>query len=74
MKNNRRNFLKFAGIAGIGMAGSNISRAFSFPAENGQTFLKPLSDSVLNATGLNDENLSIIGPIGAFVVQEKGMD
>lgn len=71
MKNNRRNFLKFAGIAGIGMAGSNISNAFAFPAENGRAFSKPFSSSVLNVNGLSDENLSIIGQIGNWAASLK---
>ncbi len=64
MKNNRRNFIKYAGIAGIGIAGSTVSKAFAFPMEKGNGISNPVSGSVLNANGLSDENVSIIGPIG----------
>jgi dienelactone hydrolase len=66
MKNNRRNFIKYAGIAGIGIAGSTISKAFAFPREESTGISNRLSESVLNTSGLNDENLNIIGPIGEW--------
>jgi dienelactone hydrolase len=66
MKNNRRNFIKYAGIAGIGIAGSTVSKAFAFSREESTGISNRLSESVLNVNGLSDENLSIIGPIGEW--------
>jgi len=66
MKNNRRNFLKYAGIAGFGIAGSSISKSFAFPTQIGNPFLKPVTNS-----GLNEGNLSIIGSIGDWVAAQN---
>lgn len=66
MNNDRRNFLKYAGIAGLGIAGSRISKSFAFPTQIGNPFLKTATYS-----GLNDENISIIGSIGDWAVEQN---
>lgn len=66
MNNDRRNFLKYAGIAGFGIAGSSISKSFAFPTQIGDPFLKTVTN-----TELNDGNLSIIGSIGDWAVKQN---
>lgn len=66
MNNDRRNFLKYAGIAGFGIAGSSISKSFAFPTQIVDPFLKTVTN-----TELNDGNLSIIGSIGDWAVKQN---
>jgi dienelactone hydrolase len=66
MKNTRRNFLKYAGTAGIGLAGINIPKVFaSSPVQN--PGLSPL-DSAVKIKASNMEDLSLIGLYGNWAV------
>ncbi len=60
MKNDRRIFLKYAGLAGLGVAGSKISMAFSFPFEWSSIF----ANSDMESEELSKKKLSIIGLYG----------
>lgn len=64
MKNNRRVFLKYAGMAGLCAAGGNISKAFSSPLNQSHIFSNSTSGSTLDPKDLNMKNLSIIGLYG----------
>lgn len=66
MKNNRRDFLKSAGLTGLSLAGARLVRGFpAGPA--GGPFSK---DTVFAKSGVNmiqeDEDISVIGPYGRW--------
>jgi len=65
MKNSRRKFLKYAGLAGLGIAGSNLTKGFStgsnfLPADH-QNFIS-INPEIMAQT----EELSIIGQYGPW--------
>lgn len=66
MKNTRRNFIRYAGLAGLGLVGSNIPKAFG----SGQGLFpeSPVSvpDSSMITQALNMEDPSIIGLYGKW--------
>jgi dienelactone hydrolase len=66
MKNTRRNFLKYAGVAGLGIAGSNIPKAFASVPDPTPVISKPSSNSDMITRDLNTENLSLIGLYGSW--------
>ncbi len=56
MKNNRREFLKFAGLTGIGLAGSNL-----FPFDTSASANKDFSGiDHITYMAINEQELSII--------------
>jgi dienelactone hydrolase len=66
MKNSRRKFLKYAGMAGLGLAGSRLTEGFvSSPG------LFPVSTDMINintteAMNMAENNPSVIGPYGKW--------
>ena len=56
MKNNRRNFLKVAGITGIGVAGAGVLNGFS----NAKEFV-PESEPAVDNESTDESQQSIIG-------------
>lgn len=70
MNNDRRNFLKYAGFAGLGIAGSGVSKAFGSVFENANQ-LYNTAPPFLNAEISPDENLSIIGSVGDWLENQN---
>jgi len=66
MKNTRRNFIKYAGLAGLGIAGSKMPEAFASGLGSKPESAGIASDFVMNTKALNMENLSIIGLYGKW--------
>ena len=64
MNNDRRNFLKYAGIAGLGIAGSSVYSTFGSGVHNGNQLFETATSPLANAVNSQDENLSIIGSVG----------
>jgi dienelactone hydrolase len=64
MKNDRRNFLKYAGIAGLGIAGSSVYNSFGSGVHNGNLLFDTTISPLINVGNSQDENLSIIGSVG----------
>jgi len=67
MKNNRREFLKITGIAGVALAGAGIVSACTSSTDKGTTQVVPISDP-------NDKNLSIIGLYGPWFASEMAKE
>ena len=61
MKNNRRNFLKVAGITGIGVAGAGVLNGFS----NAKEFV-PESEPAVDNESTDESQQSIIGLYGPW--------
>src|SRR5688572_20993153 len=66
MKNDRRKFLKLAGLTGVGLSGGSLLNAFG-----AQSNVADQATNFLNASGvekieIDQENLSIIGLYGAW--------
>ena len=61
MKNNRRNFLKVAGITGIGVAGAGVLNGFS----NAKEFV-PVSEPAVDNESTDESQQSIIGLYGPW--------
>ncbi len=72
MKNDRRNFLKYAGIAGLGIAGSNVSKAFDSVSQIGPQINNSAVSPSINVGNSPDENLSIIGSVGDWFESQNG--
>ncbi len=66
MKNSRRKFIKYTGMAGLGLAGSRLIQGFSSSSD--QFIFLPEITSVnnLNAMIQNKEGISIIGQYGPW--------
>jgi dienelactone hydrolase len=66
MKNSRRQFLKYAGLTGLSIAGSNISEGFGMQHDPVPDFSNvPISPDI-ESMGRGKENLSIIGLYGQW--------
>jgi len=73
MKNTRRDFLKYAGMAGLGIAGSPIPGAFaSGPVQNPDLFSPKRNVADMNSTNVIPENLSLIGLYGSWAASLNG--
>lgn len=64
MEDNRRNFLKKAGLAGLGIAGGGILKGF-VPAPN-QPHAAPAKGTPVRKPGLNEADISLIGSYGKW--------
>lgn len=75
MKNTRRNFLKYAGIAGLGIAGVPIPKAFSNAPDPKPGPSSSTTDSIMKTQDNQMENLSLIGLYGSWAASltEKGL-
>jgi dienelactone hydrolase len=72
MKNSRREFMKYAGIAGLSMAGTRLSRGFPAAPEN-----SPFSTETASAHNMGnmiqiEENISVIGQYGRWAASLIG--
>jgi dienelactone hydrolase len=66
MKNSRRKFLKYAGMAGLGIAGSKLTEGFASVPES-FPFFSDSTNRLNNETmKQQEENLSIIGQYGSW--------
>ena len=61
MENSRRKFLKYAGLAGLGLAGSKLSNAFASVPDT-----EHFTSISINSKIMAEENLSIIGQYGSW--------
>jgi len=66
MKNTRRNFLKYAGITGLGIAGNKISDGIGFLQDTGLYYSNAKISHNTEPIGRGKENLSIIGLYGQW--------
>jgi dienelactone hydrolase len=66
MKNTRRNFIKYAGLAGLGIASSKIPKASASGQGSNPERTNSASDSSLKIKSLNMGNLSVIGLYGEW--------
>ena len=64
MNNDRRNFLKYVGIAGLGIAGSSVYGTFGSGVHNGNQLFETATSPLADAVNSPDENLSIVGSVG----------
>lgn len=66
MKNSRRKFLKYAGMAGLGIAGSKISEGFMLVQDPSLEFSNEKISLNIESMKQGKENLSIIGLYGQW--------
>jgi dienelactone hydrolase len=67
MGNNRRDFLKKAGLAGLGLTGGGILNSIaSVPGMSKSSFSNTDIDSFMGDSDMNDENVSLIGTYGEW--------
>jgi len=66
MKNSRRKFLKYAGMAGLTIAGSKISEGFALVQDSGLEFSNLKISLNMESMKREKENLSIIGLYGQW--------
>lgn len=66
MKNSRRKFLKYAGMAGLGLAGTRLTEGFASTPDFFPIFSNPNTDNKAVAMNQADNNLSVIGPYGKW--------
>lgn len=66
MENNRRNFLKKAGLAGMGLAGGGIFNGFSWAGGNKADASNVNIKSTMKETNGNGDEISLIGSYGAW--------
>ncbi|HTQ65035.1 MAG TPA: hypothetical protein VMI12_09565 [Puia sp.] len=76
MKQKRRDFLRFAGLTGLGMAGSKIVKGFAATPDHYEEQELVFSNSNMNAVikseNMNGPNLSVIGQYGDWAVGLRG--
>lgn len=72
MKNSRRQFLKYAGLTGLSIAGSNISEGFGFPHDPVHGFSNDKISPEAGSLGSGKENISIIGLYGQWASSLTG--
>ena len=66
MKNSRRKFLKYAGLAGLGIAGSRLAEGFALSPGSSPLFASTSKDFNLMKITQTDENISVIGQYGKW--------
>jgi dienelactone hydrolase len=66
MKNSRRKFIKFAGMAGLGIAGTRISEGFAPASYSLPMFPNPRIGIKTETMKPEEENLSVIGQYGKW--------
>lgn len=66
MKNSRRKFLKYAGMAGLGIAGSNYTRGFASMPDSSMDLTHSENDLIVKTMEQKEENISIIGQYGKW--------
>ena len=72
MKNTRRQFLKYAGMTGLSIAGSNISDGFGLQHDPGLEFSNVKISPDLDSMARGKESLSIIGLYGQWAASLTG--
>jgi len=65
MKNSRRKFIKYAGMAGLGIAGSRFTESLASGNESSIPFPEIISETNINRM-TQEENLSLIGQYGEW--------
>jgi hypothetical protein len=58
MKKNRRDFFRITGLAGLGLAGSNLVKAFSSEGEKNRNLISGISDSSIQKSHVQKFNMS----------------
>jgi dienelactone hydrolase len=66
MKNSRRKFLKYAGMAGLSIAGSKFTEGFASVPDSVPVFSNSTISLKLEPMKLKEQNLSIIGQYGQW--------
>jgi dienelactone hydrolase len=71
MKNSRRDFIKYAGVAGLSIAGTRLARGFPAAPESGAVFTELasshyLGERIQNNMNQKDANVSVIGQYGKW--------
>lgn len=70
MKNDRRKFLKMAGLTGIGLTGAGFLN--SLASQHSNSKINSINTSNVEPTNLDEQNLSIIGLYGAWADSLNG--
>ena len=65
MKNSRRKFIKYAGMAGLGLAGSGLTKAIATP-DLFPSFTNKLTGNKITAMKQDAKDISLIGPYGKW--------
>jgi dienelactone hydrolase len=66
MKNSRRKFIKYAGMAGLSLAGTRLARGFPVLPGNNPFLAETASAHAMANTILNESNISVIGQYGKW--------
>jgi len=66
MVSNRRKFLKYAGMAGLSIAGNKITQGFPSGQDSSSTFSSSTIDLTIKTMKQKEENISIIGQYGEW--------
>ena len=66
MENSRRKFLKYAGMAGLSIAGSKFSQGLASVPDSSPVFSDSITGINTNTMKEKEENLSIIGQYGKW--------
>ena len=66
MKNSRRKFLKYAGMAGLGLAGTRLTKGFASTPGLFPILPDSKTDNNIGAMNQADNNISVIGPYGKW--------
>jgi len=72
MQNSRRKFLKYAGMAGLGIAGSKITAGFGPVTDPLPVFTDATIGLKIGQTSLNEEDISVIGQYGQWASSLNG--
>jgi dienelactone hydrolase len=66
MKNSRRKFLKYAGMAGLGLAGTRLTEVFASTPDYFPIFSDTKTGNKIAAMNQTDNDISMIGPYGKW--------
>jgi len=72
MKNSRRKFIKNAGMAGLGIAGSRLTEGFASTPDLFPSFTNTLTGNRTTAMKQEARNISLIGPYGKWAASLTG--
>ena len=66
MKNSRRKFIKYAGMAGLGLAGSSLTEGFASTPDLFPSFANTITGNKIEAMKQEAKDISVIGPYGKW--------
>jgi dienelactone hydrolase len=72
MKNSRRKFIKYAGMAGLGLAGSGLTKAIASTPNLFPSYNSTLTGNIITLMKQEAKNISLIGPYGKWAASLNG--